>query len=56
MPPRSETELDPITLHNLALMNMEEEPTAGFEKLQFLIQQNTFPEEAFSNLCFLFLK
>jgi tetratricopeptide repeat protein 30 len=56
MPPRSETELDPITLHNTALMNIEDEPTAGFEKLQYLIEQNTFPTETFANLCFLYVK
>ncbi len=56
MPPRSESELDPISLHNIAVMNMEEEPSAGFEKLQFLIQQNSFPNETFANLCFLYLK
>ena len=27
MPPRSEEELDPVTLHNQALMNMETNPT-----------------------------
>ena len=56
MPPRSETELDPITLHNLALMNIDDEPTAGFEKLQFLIQQNQFPTETFANLCLLYVR
>jgi tetratricopeptide repeat protein 30 len=56
MPPRSEAELDPITLHNIAMMNMEEEPSAGFEKLQFLIQQNSFPPETFANLCILYVK
>ena len=66
MPPRDESELDPVTLHNQvsshqgihkqtgnglshttlfvkALMNMEEDPTAGFEKFQFLLQQNPCP-------------
>ncbi|CAF0818713.1 unnamed protein product [Brachionus calyciflorus] len=56
MPPRTEAELDPITLHNLAIMNMDEEPSSGFEKLQFLIQQNSFPFETFANLCFLYVK
>jgi tetratricopeptide repeat protein 30 len=56
MPPRSEAELDQITLHNIAIMNMDEEPSAGFEKLQYLIQQNTFPFETFANLCFLYIK
>jgi len=32
MPPRSDEELDPVTLHNRALMHMEEEPTEGFKK------------------------
>jgi len=56
MPPRSEHELDPVTLHNQALMNMEQSPTEGFEKLQFLIQQNPFPPETFPNLLLLYVK
>jgi len=56
MPPRSEHELDPVTLHNQALMNMEQNPTEGFEKLQFLIQQNPFPPETFPNLLLLYIK
>ncbi|KAK4469777.1 hypothetical protein MN116_007295 [Schistosoma mekongi] len=56
MPPRSEEELDLITLHNQALMNMETEPAAGFQKLQFLLQQETFPPETFANLLLLYIK
>lgn len=56
MPPRGEEELDPVTLHNQALMNMETHPTEGFEKLQFLIQQNPFPPETFGNLLLLYCK
>ncbi|XP_013787939.1 tetratricopeptide repeat protein 30A-like isoform X1 [Limulus polyphemus] len=56
MPPRSEEELDAVTLHNQALMNMETHPTEGFEKLQFLIQQNPFPPETFGNLLLLYCK
>ncbi|XP_070580562.1 intraflagellar transport protein 70A-like [Ptychodera flava] len=56
MPPRSEEELDPVTLHNQALMNMDESPTQGFEKLQFLLQQNPFPPETFGNLLLLYIK
>jgi len=37
MPPRSEEELDPVTLHNQALMNMEADPTTGFSKLNYLL-------------------
>uniref|UniRef100_F7EJA9 Tetratricopeptide repeat protein 30 n=1 Tax=Xenopus tropicalis TaxID=8364 RepID=F7EJA9_XENTR len=56
MPPRSEEELDPVTLHNQALMNMDTKPTEGFEKLQFLLQQNPFPPETFGNLLLLYCK
>jgi tetratricopeptide repeat protein 30 len=56
MPPRSESELDTITLHNIAIMNMDEEPSSGFDKLQYLIQLNTFPNETFANLCILYVK
>lgn len=56
MPPRSEEELDPVTLHNQALMNMDENPTQGFEKLQFLLQQIPCPPETFANLLLLYVK
>ena len=32
-----------MTLHNIALMNMDQNPTSGFEKLQFLLQQVPCP-------------
>ncbi|XP_006119513.1 intraflagellar transport protein 70B [Pelodiscus sinensis] len=56
MPPRAEEELDPVTLHNQALMNMDSRPTEGFEKLQFLLQQNPCPPETFGNLLLLYCK
>ncbi|XP_054844881.1 tetratricopeptide repeat protein 30B-like [Eublepharis macularius] len=56
MPPRAEEELDPVTLHNQALMNMDKRPTEGFEKLQFLMQQNPCPPETFGNLLLLYCK
>ncbi|KND03893.1 uncharacterized protein SPPG_01347 [Spizellomyces punctatus DAOM BR117] len=56
MPPRHEQELDPVTLHNQALMNMEDDPTGGFEKLNFLLQQEPSPPEAFGNLLLLYIK
>lgn len=37
MPPRSEEELDPVTLMNAALMNIESDPTGGFKKLHHLL-------------------
>ncbi|TPX62634.1 hypothetical protein PhCBS80983_g00262 [Powellomyces hirtus] len=56
MPPRNEQELDPVTLHNQALMNMETDPTDGFEKLNFLLHQIPAPPEAFGNLLLLYIK
>ncbi|KAK9502454.1 hypothetical protein O3M35_011231 [Rhynocoris fuscipes] len=56
MPPRSEEELDAVTLHNQALINMDTKPTEGFEKLQFLLQQNPFPPETLGNLLLLYCK
>jgi hypothetical protein len=35
---------------------MEANPTQGFEKLQFLLQQNPFPPETFGNLLLLYVK
>lgn len=54
MPPRAEYELDAVTLHNQALMNIDQNPTESFEKLQFLLQQNPFPPETFANLLLLY--
>jgi tetratricopeptide repeat protein 30 len=39
MPPRTEEELDAVTLHNTALMNMSSKPADGIAKLQFLLTQ-----------------
>ncbi|XP_024127614.1 tetratricopeptide repeat protein 30A isoform X2 [Oryzias melastigma] len=56
MPPRSQEELDPVTLHNQALMNMDSRPSEGFEKLSFLMQQPPFPPVCFGNLLLLYCK
>ncbi|KAM3598012.1 uncharacterized protein V6R79_012336 [Siganus canaliculatus] len=56
MPPRSEEELDPVTLHNQALLNMDVKPSEGFEKLAFLLQQPSFPPVTFGNLLLLYCK
>ena len=56
MPPRSEEELDPVTLHNTAIMNMDEDPTTGFRKLNFLLQNPPAPPETFGNLLLLYCK
>lgn len=54
MPPRNEAELDPVTLHNQALMHMEADPTTGFRKLNFLLSRPPFPPETFGNLLLLY--
>ncbi|KAJ3314377.1 Tetratricopeptide repeat protein 30A [Boothiomyces sp. JEL0838] len=56
MPPRLEHELDQVTLHNQALMNMDQDPSSGFEKLGFLLQQSPCPQETFGNLLLLYVK
>ena len=56
MPPRLEEELDPVTLHNQALMQMEDDPTAGFRKLNYLLSNPPFPPETFGNLLLLHCK
>ncbi|KAF7492722.1 Tetratricopeptide repeat protein 30A [Sarcoptes scabiei] len=56
MPPRSEEELDAVTLHNMALVSMDQNPSEGFEKLQFLIGQDSFHPETFANLLLLYCR
>lgn len=40
MPPRDDEELDSVTLHNLALVNIEKDPDDSFKKLNFLLKVN----------------
>ena len=56
MPPRNEQELDAVTLHNSALIRMDEDPTGGFRKLNFLLQNPPAPPETFGNLLLLYCK
>lgn len=56
MPPRNEEELDPVSLHNTALMNMDADPTTGFRKLNFLLNSPPCPPETLGNLLFLYCK
>jgi len=56
MPPRAEEELDPVTLHNQALMRMDEDPTGGFSKFNFLLKNPPAPAETFGNLLLLYCK
>nr|CCA19244.1 hypothetical protein ALNC14_053870 [Albugo laibachii Nc14] len=56
MPPRQEEELDPVSLHNIGLINMDKDPNSGLKKLNFLLQNPPFPVETFSNLLILYIK
>lgn len=56
MPPRLEEELDPVTLHNQALLHMDEDPSNGFRKLNYLLANPPFPPETFGNLLLLHCK
>jgi tetratricopeptide repeat protein 30 len=38
MPAREDEELDSVTLHNLALVNIEKDPDDSFKKLNFLLK------------------
>lgn len=56
MPPRQEEELDAVTLHNQALVHMDDDPSTGFRKLNFLLSNPPFPPETFGNLLLLHCK
>lgn len=56
MPYRKEEDLDPVTLHNRALSELQHSPNMGVKKLQFLIQQPPFPVEAFQNLINIYIQ
>jgi tetratricopeptide repeat protein 30 len=50
LPTRNEDELDPVTLHNTAIVTMEDDPSSSFNKLTFLLHQEPTPPETFRNL------
>lgn len=54
LPPRAEHELDPITLHNMALTDPSG-PGSGLRRLAFLLDLGppTCPQETFANLLLL---
>jgi len=47
-------ELDPISLHNIALTNVKEKPSECFHKLSYLLQQPALPSETLANLLILY--
>lgn len=56
MPPRLESELDPVTLHNQAVIHSEDDPTGAFKKLSYLLANPPYPPETFGNLLLLHCK
>jgi len=56
LPPRSEQELDPITLQNEGLMRIELDQEGSFKKLRYLLSNPPFPPETFQNLLDLYIK
>ena len=42
--------LDTFTIHNDAIINIEEDPSIGIQKLEFLLSNQPFPPETLSNL------
>lgn len=51
---RAESELDPVSLHNAALVAAGTDPSSAFQRLNFLIASGSFPREAFANLLLLY--
>ena len=56
MPPREDSELDSVTLHNLALVEIEKDPDDSFKKLNFILKNPPCPPEALANLLILYCK
>lgn len=56
MPPRLESELDAVTLHNQALCHADEDATGAFKKLSYLLANPPYPPETFGNLLLLHCK
>ncbi|XP_022693559.1 tetratricopeptide repeat protein 30A2-like isoform X3 [Varroa jacobsoni] len=50
MPPRAQQDIDAVSLHNQALIQLESSPSSSFDKLHFLVEQGSGPAEAFANL------
>jgi len=56
MPLRVEQELDPVTVHNAALYQLDQQPPAAAAKLQSLLHTDSFPAETFHNLLLIYAK
>ncbi|OQR69400.1 tetratricopeptide repeat protein 30A-like [Tropilaelaps mercedesae] len=56
MPPRAQQDIDAVSLHNQALIQVESSPSSSFDKLHFLVEQGSGPAEAFANLVLLYCR
>jgi tetratricopeptide repeat protein 30 len=56
MPLRKESDLDPITLHNDAILYIPNDASVSFDKLHYLLAFNPCPPETFGNLLLLYVK
>ncbi|MES1910706.1 MAG: hypothetical protein MHM6MM_003251 [Cercozoa sp. M6MM] len=57
LPPRADYELDPVTLHNTAIVEGEgENPQVALQKLTFLLQADVFPPQTLTNLVLLLIR
>lgn len=56
MPPRLESELDAVTLHNQAIIHADDDPSGAFKKLSYLLANPPYPPETFGNLILLHCK
>ena len=52
----NQQELDPVTLHNSALMNVDTNAQNSFRKLNYLLQNPPCPAPTFGNLLLLYCK
>merc|ERR1711871_499409 len=56
MPPRQEVELDAVTLHNQALMHLDDDPNTSFSKMKHLLANPPFPPDTFGNILLMYCK
>ncbi|KAL3826625.1 hypothetical protein ACHAXA_010550, partial [Cyclostephanos tholiformis] len=46
--------LDTVTIHNDAIVNIEKDPSVGIQKIEFLLSNHPFPQETLGNLLTLY--
>lgn len=56
MPQRKDEELDPVSLHNNALFDTDQDVNASFDKMKFLLSNPPFPPVTFKNILTLYCK